>query len=76
MYDNTDDKPLPKSSDAMAGMTPSAQGDASRADVARGYFTIGNDVVNAPPAPPPEADPIKGNLGNEGFAGRPWGWER
>lgn len=72
MHNKSDDKPLPMSNDSMAGMTPNAQGDASRADVARGYFKVGENTVNRGPFPPPDADMSL----SDGFAGRPAGWER
>lgn len=76
MHNDTDDKALPASKDSMAGMTKQAQGDASASDVARGYFKLDNAEANRPPYPPPDADPITGELTERGFAGRPQGWER
>ena len=72
MHNKPDHKPLPMSRDAMAGMTAGAQGDATRADVKRGYFKVSDDSANRGPFEPPDNTLSP----HEGFAGRPHGWER
>lgn len=63
--------------DSTQGMFGNVSDDASGSDIERGFSTIGNDTVNAPPGMPRDGyDDSAPHEEREGFAGRPGGWER
>lgn len=63
--------------DSTQGMFGNVSDDASGSDIDRGFFSIGNDVINNPPPMPRDgySDDVPMEE-REGFAGRPGGWER
>lgn len=69
--DGDDMLPMGNSTEGMFGNVTGG------ADLDRGYLPIGNDIVNAPPPMPRDGwlDTVPSEQ-NDGFAGRPGGWER
>lgn len=60
--------------DATTGMSGGALGDLSASDVRRGYGKVGESLANKGPFAPPD-EPVGGTI-NDGFCGRPSGYER